>query len=385
MVIDPCFGAAGDMILGSLLSLGADMKAVLKAVSFVSSPEITNVNRCGVSAVYIKTKTQKTHRTFREVCDIIDESDASHDAKEFAKKVFERIQNAESKVHDSHHVHFHEVGADDAIADVLGSCTAFLSLNVDGVFVKPVALGSGTVECSHGIMNVPVPAVREIVENSSLKVSLESFSGELCTPTGAALLAEFSQSFGVDAKPVGRLVKSGNGAGTRNPSDHPNILSAYIIETEDDENFVDVLETNVDDVSGEIIGSTFSKLMECGARDVSAAPIIMKKGRPGYLLRVVCKPEDSKELAKILALNTGSLGIRCMPMVHRFAAERYIESVTIEINGKEYDANVKTALSHGVVYNRKAEFEDCAKIAEQTGLCVKDVKRIVEESSWKNL
>lgn len=382
LIFDPVFGAAGDMILGSLLSLGADKESVLKAISFVSKPEISITERCGISATYIHTNTEKTERNFREVCEIIDKADACAEAKNLAKKIFERIQKAESAVHKTEHVHFHEVGADDAIADVLGSCTAFLSLKVDGVFVKPLALGSGTIKCSHGIMNVPVPAVKEILESSNLKVSLDSFSGELCTPTGAAILSELAESFGVD-KAEGRLIKSGAGAGTRNPEDHPNILCSYILETEDSEGRVDVLETNVDDVSGEVLEASLAKIMNEGARDASLVPILMKKGRPGYLVRIVCMPKDSVRLAEILARETGSLGIRCTPMVHRFVADRIISNVSAVINDRVYIADVKSAMIDGSVYSRKAEFEDCRKIAESSGVSVKDVKRIFEEEAWK--
>ncbi|MDO5843779.1 MAG: nickel pincer cofactor biosynthesis protein LarC [Methanocorpusculum sp.] len=381
LIIDPSFGAAGDMILGSLLSLGADTAAVLKAVSTVSKPVISSVERCGISAVYIKTETEKTTRTIDEVFKIIESADAPENAKKLAKRVFSRIQKAESAVHENEHVHFHEVGADDAIADVLGSCTAFLSLGIDKIFIRPLALGSGTIKCSHGIMNVPVPAVKKILESSTLKVSFDSFDGELCTPTGAALLSEFAESFGCSEN-TGRLIKTGVGAGTRNPTDHPNILCTYVVDS-DSESYVDVLETNVDDVSGEVLENTISKMLTDGARDASLVPILMKKGRAGYLIRVVCLPKDSVRFAKILARETGSLGIRCTPMVHRFVADRNISTETVVINDRVYTADVKSALIDGSVYSKKAEFEDCKKIAEASSVPVKDIKRIIEEEAWK--
>lgn len=382
IVIDPCFGAAGDMILASLLSLGADRDTVCKAVSSISEPEITETCRGEIPALYLHTHTSKTHRTLDDILTIIDASPAPEDAKQLACRVFERIARAERDAHKTEHIHFHEVGADDAIADILGSCTALLSLKPDGVYIKPLALGSGTLRCAHGILPVPAPATANIVKESGISIFLSPYTGELCTPTGAALLSEFAASFPAE-EPAGTLKSIGCGAGTRNPDDHPNILRSYLIETSSPEDTVDVLETNVDDVSGEILGITLEHLLKEGARDASFIPLQMKKGRPGFLIRVICFPKDSARLSRVLALETGSLGIRCTPMVHRFTAHREIADETLTINGYTYPIRIKYAFSDGTCYSRKAEFDDCRKIAEQTGIPVKDIKRIAEEEAWK--
>lgn len=381
LVLDPRFGAAGDMILGALLSIGADKDLVFRSLASISTPEVSNVRRAGISATYIRTNTKKTTRTFEDILSILVAADAPEKAKELAKTVFSKIRDAEMKVHQTEHVHFHEVGADDAISDILGSCVALLSLNIEAVHILPVATGRGTVTCSHGIMPIPAPATSEILKASDLRVSLDSFEGELCTPTGAALLAAFDEVFGTENQ-SGKLLSIGYGAGTRDPADHPNVLSAYIIDAEDNES-VDVLETNVDDISGELISSVLSTIMHEGARDASVSPIIMKKGRPGYLVRIISLPADSVRLAKILARETGSLGVRCTPMVHRFIADRYMSTENIVINGVVYPINVKHALMDEDVYSRKAEFEDLQIIAESAGVPIKDVKRLVEENAWK--
>ncbi|MBR4987291.1 MAG: nickel pincer cofactor biosynthesis protein LarC [Methanocorpusculum sp.] len=381
LVFDPRFGAAGDMILSSLLALGADREAVSRAVSAVSALTTEETNRCGIPALSLKTNTGKTHRTLADIITIIDAADASDDAKALAKRVFDRIEKAEEIVHQSHHVHFHEVGADDAIADVLGSCTALLSLNPAGVRILPLSVGFGTLTCSHGVMPVPAPATAEILKESGIEVLIGGFEGELCTPTGAALLSEFAASFPAPAE-SGKLLALGRGAGSRDPADHPNIFTAYLMEAGDDEHTIDVLETNVDDVSGEILAETLSRLMEAGARDASITPLIMKKGRAGHLIRIVCMPKDSLRLAKLLARETGSLGVRCIPMTKRFVAERRSESVTAVINGRVYTASVKQAELDGEVYSRKAEFDDCKRIADAEGVSVRDVKRIFEEEAW---
>ena len=383
LVFDPRFGAAGDMILSSLLALGADREAVSRAVSAVSALTTEETTRSGIPALSLKTNTGKTHRTLADIITIIDAADASDDAKALAKRVFDRIEKAEEIVHQSHHVHFHEVGADDAIADVLGSCTALLSLNPAGVRILPLSVGFGTLTCSHGVMPVPAPATAEILKESGLEVLIGGFEGELCTPTGAALLSEFAASFPAPAE-SGKLLALGRGAGSRDPADHPNIFTVYLMEAGDDEHTIDVLETNVDDVSGEILAETLSRLMEAGARDASITPLIMKKGRAGHLIRIVCMPKDSLRLAKLLARETGSLGVRCIPMTKRFVAERRSESVTAVINGRVYTASVKHAVIDGEVYSRKAEFDDCKRIADDAGVSVRDVKRIFEEEAWNS-
>ncbi len=383
LIFDPRFGAAGDMILSSLLSLGADTHLVFCAVSDVASPSLLETTRAGIPALSLRTNTGNDHRTIEDIFDVLDKAPAPEDAKALAKKVFLRILKAEETVHQSHHVHFHEVGADDAIADVLGSCTALLSLHPDAVSVLPLATGFGSLTCSHGIMPVPAPATAEILKQSSLEIMPGSFEGELCTPTGAALLAEFAASYPAETT-TGRLLAIGRGAGTRDPSDHPNILSAYLLESGGNEGSVDVLETNVDDVSGEVLTRTLARLIEEGARDASLVPIIMKKGRSGYLIRVVCMPSDSQRLAKFLARETGSLGIRCTPMIHRFVADRGFTSESVEINGKIYTSSVKHGSMDGVIYSRKAEFEDCIKISDAASVPVKDVKRIIEGQAWKH-
>lgn len=384
LIFDPRFGAAGDMILSSLLSLGADRDAVFSAVSDVSVPTLIETTRSGVPALSLQTHTGPAHRTLEEVAAVIEGSAAPAEAKALALRVFLRIQKAEETVHQSHHVHFHEVGADDAVADVLGSCTALLSLKPDAVAVLPLSVGYGTLTCAHGVMPVPAPATAEILTDSTLDVTIGSFEGELCTPTGAALLSEFAASFPTEKK-TGRLLAVGRGAGSRDPADHPNILSVYLMEADgDSEGHVDVLETNVDDVPGEVLASVLAKLIVEGARDASLVPIIMKKGRSGYLMRVICMPKDSGRLAKIMARESGSLGIRCTPMVHRFAAERGFSTESIVLNGKVYTASVKYALMDGAIYSKKAEFADCQKIADDAQVSVRDVKRIVEEEAWKH-
>jgi len=383
LVIDPRFGAAGDMIVASLISLGADKDRVLAAIRSVSTPTMETVSCHDISAVSIHMNTDHSHRTIEEVLQRVETADTSTEAKDLAKRVFKRIETAEAAVHHTKHPHFHEVGADDAVADIVGSCTALLSLDVSAVCVLPISTGFGTVQCSHGTIPVPSPAAAEIFKNSHLKTIIGPYEGELCTPTGAAILAEFAESFPGTMSPS-RILAIGRGAGSRMYEDHPNILTAYLMETDEpDESTVDVLETNVDDITGELLGNTLTRMMAEGARDASAIPLIMKKGRSGYLIRVICTPKLSAHLSEVLATETGSLGIRCTPMVHRFTAERTATERTVQINGKEYTASVKHASVGGNIYSRKAEFDDCRRIADETGMTVREIKRIFETDAWK--
>ena len=383
LILDPRFGAAGDMMVASLLSLGADRDAVLKAIGSVADPVIETVTRNGIEAVSIRMHTGHDHRCLDEVLELVDAAEASDEAKSLAHRVFQRIERAESAVHHTPHPHFHEIGADDAIADVLGSCVALLSLHADTVCILPVATGSGTLQCSHGTMPVPAPATAEILKTSGIPVLMGTFEGELCTPTGAALLSEFADQFS-SVMPAGTITAIGRGAGSKDFEDHPNILTSYLIDSDTaDEHTVDVLETNVDDISGELLGNTLERMMKEGARDASAIPIIMKKGRSGYLIRIICTPDESAHLAGVLAKETGSLGIRCTPMVHRFTADRTSVTATIEIDGKPYTAHVKHASVDGEIYSRKAEFDDCRRIANETGRTVREIKRLFETDAWK--
>ncbi|MDP3563289.1 MAG: nickel pincer cofactor biosynthesis protein LarC, partial [Methanoregula sp.] len=335
LIFDPFHGAAGDMITGALLDCGADRQLVLRAMrSVVAEPKISTVTRAGIRAIKVDTLATPAHRTLADVLARLDGAAAEVPAPALAmaRRVFERIHVAEETVHGAH-VHFHEVGADDAIADIIGACTALHSLAVDGVRVLPITTGHGTATGSHGTFPIPAPATALILKASGLAASPGNHAGELCTPTGAALLAEFA-TMGVPHPAAYTILSVGYGAGTRDPHHAPNVLRVMVVEPAATagvlaEDTVDILETNVDDVSGEVIAHTITRCMEAGARDASAIPIIMKKGRPGFLIRVISMKETSAALAELMARELGTLGIRCIPAVHRFIAERTIEAIDV--------------------------------------------------------
>ena len=395
LILDPFHGAAGDMVTGALLDCGADRTMVVRAMeSAVAEPVITHVTRAGIRALRIDTQATPAHRTLDDVMKRLDAAVpfVPAPALAMAGRVFERINAAEEEVHGTH-VHFHEVGADDAIADVIGACTALHTLGVDGVKILPVTVGHGTGTGSHGTFPIPAPATAAILRNSGLAMISGPHTGELCTPTGAALLAEFATlAVENETLPAYTITAVGYGAGTRNPKHTPNVLRAMIIETIESavsvgeaglpDDRVDLLETNVDDVSGEVIAHAIGRFMDAGARDASATPIVMKKGRPGFLIKVISLPDTSARLAELMAKELGTLGIRCIPAVHRFIAERTIGEVDVEISGTRRKLPVKYGLMYGSVYTLKAEFETAREFAAEIGVPVRDVLRIAEDQAW---
>jgi uncharacterized protein (TIGR00299 family) protein len=386
LIFDPFHGAAGDMVTGALLDCGADRQVVMRAMAaVVAEPAVSEVTRAGIRALKVDTKAAPAHRTLADVLKRLDEA-APHvpaPALAMARRVFGRINAAEEEVHGAH-VHFHEVGADDAIADVVGACTALHSLAVDGVKVLPITLGHGTATGSHGVFPIPAPATAAILKGTRLVALPGDHAGEHCTPTGAALLAEFSTR---DPGTVEEytILATGYGAGSRDPRDAPNVLRVMLVETTvtgaaGSQDTVDLLETNVDDVSGEVIARAIARFMEAGARDASAVPVIMKKGRPGFLIRVISLPETSAKLAELMALELGTLGVRCIPAVHRFIAERTVEMVDVEIGGTRRKMPVKCGWMHGRIYVMKAEFGPAETWACELGIPVRDVIRATEDA-----
>lgn len=386
LFFDPFNGAAGDMVTASLLAIGADRDAVCRAMrSVVGEPAISEVDRCGIRALCIETGAGGEHRTLGEVLERLDACDAPEAALQMAECVFRRIHRAETSVHGAH-AHFHEVGADDAVADVVGACTAFCTLAPDAVVVRPIALGEGTAEGSHGKFPLPAPATFAILREADLAVTFSGEQRELCTPTGAALLSEFAASRPQAPVDRARILSIGYGAGSRNPDHSPNVLRAALLEADDpgrESDRVDILETNVDDVTGEVLAHAIGRLMEEGARDASALPAVMKKGRAGHLVRVVCAPADTDRLAAVLARELGTLGIRCIPSVHRFVAKRSFEEVAIEIGGAVYAIRVKVGWDGPLPSSLKAEYEDARAAAAAACVPLREVLRLAEEAGWR--
>lgn len=321
------------------------------------------------------------NRGYQEVLDIVEGMALPDDVRADAVAIFEILATAEASVHgtDIEEMHFHEVGADDAIADVVGACLLVDDLDVERVVTTPVSAGSGEVEMSHGTYPVPAPAVVEIASQADWTLRGGPVDSELLTPTGAAILAHLAE--GDDSLPAMHVESSGYGAGGYTFEDRPNVLRA-LVGTADgplvrDE--ITVLETNVDDVAPEVLGGLQRSLTEAGARDVSVIPATMKKARPGHLVKVICKPEDSQRVARRLAEETGTLGVREHGAAHRWIAHREIETVTITVGGDPCEVDVKIARDDGgTVFDVSAEYDDAATVASETGLAVREVMRRAE-------
>ncbi|ELZ55881.1 MULTISPECIES: nickel pincer cofactor biosynthesis protein LarC [unclassified Haloferax] len=318
------------------------------------------------------------HRTYPEVVDLVESMSLPSGVVADATAIFRVLGEAEAEVHgtDLDATHFHEVGADDAIADVVGVCLLLDDLDVDRVVTGPVAVGGGEAEMSHGTYPVPAPAVLNITAAADWSVRGGPVEAELLTPTGAAILAHLAE--GVETLPSMSVESSGYGAGGWEFPDHPNVLRAVVGDGGSrlvrDE--ITVLETNLDDAPPEVLGSLQATLKDAGARDVTVVPTTMKKSRPGHLVKVVVKPEDAERVAYRLAVETGTLGIREHGAGHRWTARREFETATLDIDGDDYEVSVKVASdADGVVYDRSAEYDDALAVANETGVPVREIMR----------
>ncbi|OPY22369.1 MAG: hypothetical protein A4E24_00019 [Methanomethylovorans sp. PtaU1.Bin093] len=387
IIFDAFSGASGDMILGTLISLGADgekVRTVIESAVDVSV-RIGQANKKGICAVdvHIGVDHEEHARHYEELVDIVRNAGLPARVEHSALAVFELMAKAESKVHGEslEELHFHEVGQNDALADVIGSCFAMHEIGADGIYCLPINVGGGRVKAVHGSMPVPAPATLEILQLTGLSF-YGSGNRELLTPTGAAILGHFARP--VENYPKGKVLSVGYGAGDADTED-PNVLRSTLIDTEDDlsRDSIEVLETNVDDVTGEVLGNLFEKLLSIGAKDVAIVPATMKKGRTGHIIKVITRPEHSAAIAREIMRETGTLGIRVIPTKHRYTADRRMDSVRVVIWGKAYDIPVKIAEDHnGEILHISAEYEDCKRVAKELNLPLKDVIRKVEEKAW---
>ena len=381
-------GVSGDMLTAALIDAGASAervrRAMISAGSCIGDVKVeirrTKVNEIKATRVNVETKDEGG-RTYHDIVKRLGKISMPDRVRTAAFAALKRLADAESKVHDKPHdqLFLHEVGAADAIADMVGACTAAEDLGLlDGeILTSEVAVGKGTTKFAHGNLPLPPPAVLEILKG--IPIRGVDTNNELTTPTGAALIATLANRF-VNVFPPMRVSSVGYGAGARNfPS--PNFVRVCVGEPVGvpGSQEIAVLETNVDNVSGEVIGFTIEKLMKEGALDAGVIPIFMKKGRPGFLIRVLAKPKDSERLARVLMLETGTLGVRVMPSVHRYALEREIVQVDVKLAGLKFRPKVKVAREGKKVVSLGAEYEDARAIAERTGLPLREVLRSIED------
>ena len=384
-------GAAGDMLLGALLALGADRDVLTPVEDALGVDyDVSTADRAGVAATRVRVTRDggpmeggDDDRSYHEVVRLVESMGLPAGAAADALGAFELLGTAEAAVHgtDLAETHFHEVGADDAVADVAGAALLLHDLDPDRVVTTPLAPGGGTVEMHHGVYPVPPPAVVELAARADWTLAASAGDRELLTPSGAAVLAQVAD--GVDALPALRVERQGWGAGAADPPDRPNALRALAgtgagLRREP----ITVLETNLDDATPESLGSLHERLREAGARDVSVLPATMKKSRPGHLVKVVVRPEDADRVARALAAETGTLGVRESGAGHRWVADRRVETVEVTVDGARFEVDVKVATdASGAVLDASAEHDDALRVARETGVPVREAARRAE-AAW---
>lgn len=365
-----CFsGASGDMILGALVSAGVPPQLLHEQLARLHLEDykldISRIRKQGFAATKITVEMtgKPGHRNLGDVTDIIDASDLADGIKGRARDVFTRLAEAEAKVHGTtlKEVHFHEVGAVDAIIDIVGAAIGIDALGLDRIDCSPIPTGSGTVACDHGTLPIPAPATAELLIGVPLADCDEV--GELTTPTGAAILTSVAQRFG--SLPAMKIERTGLGAGTREGRSRPNILRLFVGQAADDADPTDeivLLETNLDDATGEQIGHAFESLFAAGALDVFATPVTMKKNRPGIVLSVLTDRDTQRACEDVLFMETTTFGVRRTVCTRRKLA-RSVDKVSTRFG----EIPVKVGRQGDRVLVVAPEYEPCARAARKHG------------------
>lgn len=363
-----CFGgASGDMILGALLAAGLSVDALRSDLAKLGlrgyELSATEGPKQGFAAtkVDVRVTDSKRHRHLHDIVEIIDRSDLPAPVKDQSKQVFTRLAEAEAKVHGTtiEKVHFHEVGAVDAIVDIVGAVAGIHRLQLERIYCSAIPTGSGTVRCEHGLMPIPAPATAELLRGVPLAEADET--GEMTTPTGAAVLTTLSKNFG--PMPAMRIARVGYGAGTREWANRPNVLRLMVgdtVEAAGERDEVIVLDANLDDATGEQVGHVFDALFDAGALEVFASPITMKKNRPGVQLSVIATDATAPACEDILFRETTTFGIR----QHRCRRNK-LDRSSEEVATRFGLIRVKIGRRHGRVVRVSPEYEDCARASRE--------------------
>jgi len=367
--LDAFSGISGDMLVGALADAGAAPAAIVEALASLETGAVLSferVQRCGIAATKFHVAIQETHahRHLAHILKMIEKASLPERAKQNASAVFQRLGEAEAAAHQVpvEHVHFHEVGAADSIADIVGACVAFELLGVTSIVSAPLNVGSGTVSTAHGLLPVPAPATAALLRGKP--VYSDGPAMELTTPTGAALAVTLARGFG--GLPPLRIAATGYGAGGYDFPDRANVLRVILGEETGaaEATTISVLETNIDDLSPQILAYAMDRLLEKGALDVTLQPIQMKKGRPGTLLRVLARPEDRETLVETIFAETSTLGLRTYTAERRVQARHWVDVETP--HGK---VRIKVSVEGAYA----PEYEDCRRVAQESGVPLKDV------------
>lgn len=385
-------GISGNMVLGALLSLGAEEEALRRVAGEVAREtgcevgvEVREVRRKGVRAKHVEVNAGggiKAWEMEDALAALLENLGLSEEARGFSSKTLDTLFRAEMAVHGVEEPCLHELGSADTLVDILGAARLGEDLGFfrrdARLYASPVLVGSGRVETSHGSLTVPAPVTAEILRSRGIPFRFSLVKGELATPTGVAILGNLVHSYGYPPYPI-RIESHGAGAGGLELEEAPNILRIMLCtpEPEVKAETVATLETDVDDVSGEVLGYLLERLYDEGALDVQVLPTVTKKNRPGYMVFVLCGLGAEGRLARVLMRETGTLGVRVSTAQMRYAVERETKRIRISLPGYEGDARVKVSFIGGVKHV-KAEYEDARRIAMATGMPLKDVIREVE-------
>jgi pyridinium-3,5-bisthiocarboxylic acid mononucleotide nickel chelatase len=384
--LDCSSGVSGDMFLAACLDAGLEAgqlqaelaKLTLGPYTF----DVQRVKRGGLAGTHVNITAPgpQPHRHLLPIERMIKSSGLPAVVQERACSIFRRLGEAEAMLHDEplNHVHFHEVGAVDAILDIVGACAALELLGVGELAASPLNLGSGRVNAAHGSLPVPAPATAELLRG--VPVYSSGVEAELVTPTGAAIVSTLASGFGpLPPMKIGRI---GYGAGSRELPGHPNLLRLMIGErtesTKPGAEAVAVIETSVDDMSPELYGYLAERALAAGALDVSCAPIGMKKSRPGLEIRVLARPEQAETLADLIFAETTTLGVRVST-----AERRVLERYSVSVETPYGPIRVKVGRRNGRVLNAAPEFEDCRRAALEREVPLKDVMHAAQAAFRK--
>ncbi|MGH9352345.1 MAG: nickel pincer cofactor biosynthesis protein LarC [Terriglobia bacterium] len=377
--LDASSGISGDMFLAALLDAGLPEPALLAELAKipVGSYEFksSRVMRSSLAGNHIEfvIPEKQPHRHLHHIEKMFNESTLSESVKDKALAIFKRLAEAEGKLHGKPpgSVHFHEVGAVDAVLDIAGACAGLELLGLEELYCSPLNVGSGHVEAAHGRLPIPAPATAELLKG--LPVYSTGFDGELVTPTGAAIVSTLAKGFG--PMPAMKVTAIGYGAGTRDFPGHPNLARLFVGEKSEGAQakvasgeVISVIQANVDDMNPQLFGYTMEKALAAGALDVTCGAIQMKKNRPGLEITLLCAPERTDALARILLQETTTLGVR-IHEARRITLAR--EAVSVET--AYGPVRMKVAKCEGRVVNAAPEYEDCHRVAEEKSVALKEV------------
>jgi uncharacterized protein (TIGR00299 family) protein len=373
-----CFsGISGDMTLGALIDAGCDIGRLRKELQALQVPgwEISaeKVWKNGVAATFAKVKTedQKKHRSLTDILELLKKSQLTSQVRDRASAVFRKLGEAEARVHDVplEKIHFHEVGAVDAIVDIVGACIGFNVLGIDKFACSPLNVGGGTAKMAHGVLAVPAPATATLLQGKPTYSN--GVERELVTPTGAAIVATLCDRFG--PQPPMTVSAIGYGAGTADLEGQPNVLRIMIGDAAEkvfpgyDEE-ISVIEANLDDMNPQIYGYFLERALAAGALDVYTMPVQMKKNRPGTLLTVLCKPPDTNMLTSLIFAETTTFGVRVTT-----AQRRILPREHVRVSTTFGDVRIKLSRVNGRILHVSPEFEDCRKLAVEKNVPLQQV------------